>query len=314
MKPPRPWSRRRARMILGLLWLVDAGLQAQPHFFTADWWRSDLAQSVMGQPAPISASILWATTHLAAHAALANAVAIAVQAGIGLALLAGRRERAAIAVSIPWALAVWWIGEGLGALPTGFALLAAGAPGPALYYPLIALLAWPRPSDPGREEPVRAGAAVAAWSLLWVGGAILEMPWRFPAARILRANIEEYGFAQPGWVGGPAHAAYAAVGRHPLLIPVLLVLAQAAVGLGVILPPLRPPAVAAGVVLAAGFWLLVQGMGAILAGSATDPGAAPLLVLAGLLLSPPVPGRLRGRIGELGRPRRQLAQRALEQA
>ena len=120
-------SARGVRALLGALWLIDAALQARPHFFTYDWWHNDLAESVMGQPEPVSRSILWATDHLAAHATAANTAAVIVQAAVGLALLLGRLERTAIAVSIPWALGVWWLGEGFGALPTGFAVLAARA-------------------------------------------------------------------------------------------------------------------------------------------------------------------------------------------
>ncbi|HET6874295.1 MAG TPA: hypothetical protein VFH70_05925, partial [Acidimicrobiales bacterium] len=148
-------------MAIGLLWLLDAGLQAQAHFFTSDWWRNDLAESVMGQPAVVSRSILWATGVLSAHAGLANGLAVVTQAGIGLCLAIGRFERAAIAASVPWALAVWGVGEGLGGLPTGFAQLAGGAPGPVLFYPLIAVLAWPRRSTggDGREQAVSTAAA-----------------------------------------------------------------------------------------------------------------------------------------------------------
>ena len=46
----------------------------------------------------------------------------------------------ALAASIAWALAVWWLGEGLGGVLTGAASPVTGAPGAALLYALAAVL------------------------------------------------------------------------------------------------------------------------------------------------------------------------------
>lgn len=275
---------RRIRACLGGLWLLDAILQAQPHCFSHDWWHNDLTESVMGQPRPISDSILWATHHLAARPALANTAAVAVQAAIGLCLLLGRFERIATAASIPWALAVWWVGEGLGALATGFALLPAGAPGPVLLYPLLGILSWPRPAENSWVGRPSSAPAVA-WCVIWSGGALLGLPWRFGAARMLQANIEQNELGQPNWLSGPAHSAYTTVGSHPALLPGLLFLAQVGVGLGVLRETTRRYALAGGVGLAVVFWIAVQGMGGLAGGTATDPGSAPLLVLLALTVA-----------------------------
>jgi hypothetical protein len=272
---------RGVRACLGGLWLIDAALQAQPHFFGTDWWHNDLAESVMGQPEPVSRSILWATGHLAAHAISANILVIAIQAVIGLALVLGRFERAAIVASIPWSLGVWWIGEGFGALPTGFALLAAGAPGPVLLYPLIGLLAWPAAGHEG-DCAIPKRSAIACWAAVWVGGAILALPWRFPAARMLQANIEQNGLGQPAWIAHVSHFAYELVGSHPLLLPAVLFVVQVGIGAGAIAQSTRRYSLAAGVALAHVFWVTVQALGGLASGAATDTGPVPLLVLLAL--------------------------------
>lgn len=273
-------SARQIRACLGGLWLLDAALQAQPHLFSYDWWHNDLAESVMGQPAPVSRSILWATGHLAAHAAAVNAAAVTVQAALGLGLILGRYERAAITASIPWSLGVWWIGEGFGALPTGFAVLPGGAPGPVLLYPLIGLICWPGNSRPTRRhQSIRVGAARRAWTILWAGGAVAGLAWRFPAATMLQANIEQNNSDQPHWLVAVAATAYRTIGSHPLLVASLLFGAQLAVGAGVWPTRTRPYALAGGAVLALVFWATVQGLGGLASGSATDPGSAPLLLL-----------------------------------
>jgi hypothetical protein len=280
------------------MWLFDAGLQCQAHLFTADWWSNDLAESVMGQPAMVSRSILWVTGVLSPHAGPANSLAIAVQAAIGLCLVIGRLERVAISASVPWALAVWWLGEGLGGLPTGFAQLAGGAPGPVLFYPLITALAWPRRSTggDGREQPVPTAAA-GVWLAVWLGGAVLELPWRFPTAQVLQANLEQNSLDQPRWLSGIAHASYDLVGAHRLALPAALVLAQIGIAIGVVGARTRPYALAAGAILAVLFWVAVQGFGGILSGSATDPGSGPLLVLLAFVV-PSARHRMRGAVSD----------------
>lgn len=294
-----PVTRRHVRAAVGALWLLDAGLQAQPHLFGAQWWHDHLAQSVMGQPQPVSRSILWIVDVVAAHPAAWNATFVAVQAVLGFCLLAGRFERVAIAASVPWALGIWWVGEGFGLLPTGFATLAAGAPGPVLYYPLLGLLAWPRPAERagphGRRVPFLPAAAL--WIGVWAGGSLLELPWRFPPGRVLQADIEEAGAGQPAWLAAMSRHLYTFVGDHAVLIPVVLGLAQCCVALGVLHSSTRRAAIAAGVAITLLYWVAVQGLGAVPGGGATDPGAGPLLVLLGAALWPyrswPHPGARR---------------------
>jgi hypothetical protein len=285
-------TRRQVRAAVGGLWLLDAALQAQPHLFAADWWHNDLAQSVMGQPPTIARSILWVVNHIALHPAPWNSLFVAVQALFGICLLAGRFERAAIAASIPWALGIWWVGEGFAGLATGFGLFAAGAPGPVLYYPLLGLLAWPqkprsatcRPAAaPSLDAPTRTAAML--WAALWAGGAaLLAVPWRFGQATVLRANLEEHSLGQAPWLAGTSRQAYHPIGAHPLLAPVVLTFAQALIGLGVLFPTARRAALGAGLVAALAFWIVFENLGGILGGDATDPGAAPLLIILGLSL------------------------------
>ncbi|MGH9075914.1 MAG: hypothetical protein ACRDY0_00400 [Acidimicrobiales bacterium] len=314
-------DRRQVRAALGVLWLVDAGLQAQPHFFTAGWWRDELAQSVMGEPQGVNHSIFWAVGVVAAHAAAWNAVFVAVQVAIGAALVLSRGgrdrwARAAIVASVPWALAIWWVGEGFGTLPTGFALLAAGSPGPVLYYPLLGLLAWPRrrqsaggpaadrsPAAPaigphssglaldpgagaGREPPVAKRAGLAAWVVLWAGQALLHLPWSFPPGQVLSANVGEYSLDQPGWLLAVARHTDAVVLAHPVAVTAGLGGLEVVVGLGVLARVGRRWALGAGIALSALYWVTFQYFGTIFGGDGTDPGTAPLMVLLALALWP----------------------------
>jgi hypothetical protein len=73
---------------------------------------------------------------------------------------------------VVWALAVWWLGEGLGGVLTGAASPVAGAPGAVILYALLAVLLWPAGPESGAAafvaaRPVGAVAAKLAWVGLW---------------------------------------------------------------------------------------------------------------------------------------------------
>ncbi|MGH9055309.1 MAG: hypothetical protein ACRDYY_05500 [Acidimicrobiales bacterium] len=281
------------RVALGVIWLIDAGLQAQPALFDPDWWRNDLAQSVMGQPAAINHSIFSAVSIIAAHAAVWNSAFVAVQAALGLALVLGRFERAAIIASIPWAAGIWWVGEGFGTLPTGFALAAAGSPGPVVLYPLLGLLAWPdrRAATADTVDSTDASSinwkgGATAWVILWGGQTLLQIPWAFSARQTLLANISEYSSGQPSWLQAIAHGTATLARNHPLGLSLAMAVAQVAVGVGVLHPTSRRAALGAGIALSIAYWFAFQYLGTIPAGDATDPGTAPLVILLAISLWP----------------------------
>jgi hypothetical protein len=300
-RPRRIVSRRDVRIVLGVLWLVDAALQAAPALFTADWWRGDLAQSVMGEPLPINRSIFWAVGIVADHPTAWNATFVALQALLGLALILGRFERTAIVVSVGYGLGIWWIGEGFGGLPTGFALLAAGSPGPVVFYLVLGLLAWPRRDADGREQPrtINAAAGLAGWVLLWAGQAVLHLPLAFPAGQVARANIEEPTDGEPHWLTVSAGHLESFAATHGTLLAAGTAAVEIVIGLGVLSRRTRRPALVAGIVVALVYWVFVQDLGTLLAGDATDPGSGPLLVLYAVALWPivgsAVPARSRAR-------------------
>jgi hypothetical protein len=282
-----PLTRRQLRAVIGMLWLLDAGLQLQPDFFSADWWRGDLAQSAMGQPAAVNHSIFWAVGLVASHhPAVWNAAAAMVQGAIGVCLLVGRLERTAIAASVSWAVVVWWVGEGFGNLLTGFGLFAAGSPGPVLYYALLALLAWPRGTADSSRNVVDGRLGALAWVALWVGGAALELTGRFPPGQVLQANLAESSSGQPSWLAFVGRQAYQLAGHHPVLLASVLGASEFVIGMGYRLVRTRKAALVGGAVASAIFWVVFQQLGGLAGGGATDPGAAPLLVVLALGLWP----------------------------
>src|SRR5207248_8766205 len=161
-------TRRHLQVALGLFWLLDAALQAQPFMFTRGFATQVIAAVGAGQPGFFSAPVHWASTVIAAHPVAWNVPFAGTQLLLGVGLLVPRSARVALAASIAWALGVWYLGEGLSGLASGHASLITGAPGSALIYALLAAAAWPR----GGPEEAPASWLVHAWALLWVGAAI----------------------------------------------------------------------------------------------------------------------------------------------
>lgn len=279
------WDRRRVRLALGLLWLLDAALQAQPVFFHPEVWRQDIAQSVMGEPPWVAHGVFWAIGVIAAHPAIWDGAFVAIQAALGLALVTDRLPRVAIVTSVPYALAIWWVGEGFGTLPTGFAMFFAGSPGPALLYPVLGLLAWPG-SRRQRGTPVHRRWALGLWAALWAGQAVLLVPWLYPVREVLTANLEENGLDAPHWLLPVVHQVSSAVASAPVTTTAALAALQVLVGIGALVPTTRRAALAVGIVSSVAFWVIGQDFGGIFVSGGTDPSTAPLVILLALALWP----------------------------
>lgn len=281
---PEPEPRRAllgragVRRGLGLFWLLDAALQAEPAKFSPHYPLGVLAQAAMGLPPWAHDFVYAAIRPLAGHWVAWNLAVVLLQGLIGAGLVSGKAPRVFLAASVAWALAVWAGGEGFGFLPSGQALFLAGAPGPAIVYAALGVLAWPRP---GRAD-VDLRAWSVSWAALWLGGALLQEAGRWPAAEVLRANLEENALGQPAWLSAGAHAAAALALHHPLAVPALLAVVQVAVGLGPLTDRRRRQAwLGAGLALAALFWVVGQQAGGVLSPDATDVGLGPLVILLG---------------------------------
>lgn len=238
-------TRRGLRMVLGLLWLTAACLQAQPWMFTTGFAKAGLAPAAAAQPFWLADAIRIAATVTYAHPALANTAFVVLQAALGLAMLWPRTARTALVVSTGWALAVWVVGEGLGGLLTPMNSVLTGSPGAALLYAVLAVAALgPAPAWRSRRgDDSLPSWLPAAWIALWLV-VLLTGPW-------------------PGTPGS---------------MP--LVAAELAAALGMACARSgRRFAVLTGAGLATFGWVAGQSLGGISTGHATDVGTGPLLVL-----------------------------------
>lgn len=295
--------RRKLELALGSLWLLDGGLQLQPHMFTKDFFEGVLGMANMGLPSLLSRATYHVTLVLVAHPVVWNGVFTLIQLGIGLGLIWGRGRfvTAARLGSVGWGLAVWVFGEGIGAMFMGGTSLLTGAPGAALLYSLLTVAIWPVTSGTTLAR-AQAGLARVSWSLVWIDGALLELTAVNHAAGVPGAQIANGAFGEPGFVGSLDRAVGNGIRGGGLAFAVVLGVTAGAVALGVWWDRTRRPALVAGVAVAAFVGLLGQNLGAILSGQGTDPGSAPLLVLMAISVWPSarpapaqVPRRLRTR-------------------
>ena len=146
--------------MLGVIWLLDGALQFQPFMYGKGFITS--YRFGVGAAALAGCSIDWGAHVYASPTFLFNTLAALIQVLIGLGLLYRRTVKPAMAVSVAWAVAVWWIGE-------GFGMLFAGSANPltrrARCRALVRdhrLLVWPNDARPGGLLGIRG--ARTAWA------------------------------------------------------------------------------------------------------------------------------------------------------
>jgi hypothetical protein len=273
------------RIALGVLWLVDAALQAQPFMFTSGFPDS-LATVANGAPAFVSVPADWASAQVARFPVFAGIAFILVQAAIGAGLLRRRTVRPALVASAVWALLVWWLGEGLGGLPTADPLM--GAPGAALLYALLSVLLWP-PRRVRPELPVAAGGllgwtpAALAWLVLWGGLACLAV---LPVNRVPQHMIAGMADGEPYWLA--AFDRSVAQWASGSWLAYALAAGCALVAAGMFLPaPVTRGTLVLAVLIALVIWVVGENFGTIATGQATDPNTGPLLILLAAVYWPP---------------------------
>ncbi len=286
-------TQRRLQVALGLMWLLDAGLQFQPYMFSRRFVANFLAMNAMLQPHVVADIIEGVTNFLLPHAAAWNALFATTQLAIGAGFLWRRTVKAALAASFAWALGVWVIGEGLGGLLTpvmGSPL--AGFPGAVLLYGLLGLILWPT-GRPERCAVADAGLLGARsrtlWALLWFGAGVEQVGagfGQFPPKAVMTSVIAMNEPGEPGWLvhlDKLATTATRSVG-NPLAL--LLALLEVLIGVLVLRGHQVKEVLWVAIALSGVFWVIGQNFGGILAGGATDPNAGPLYVLLALSLYP----------------------------
>jgi hypothetical protein len=277
-----PDARRRLQLGLASIWLLDAVLQFQSFMFSKDFSQM-LAGTAPGNPAFIADPINWSAKIISQHGTATNAIFALIQLLIGLAIAWRPSVRLGLAASIPWAVSVWWFGEGLGGILNGAGGPANGAPGAVIIYALLAVLLWPGRRE--RPAPFAAGwftgasVARALWLVLWGSLAYLALQPATKAPKALGSMVSGMASGQPGWLASVDNHLGAFLNSHGPGAAVILAVVLAVIAIGVYLPrPVARGVIVLAIVTAAAIWL-AEGLGGILTGGGTDPNSGLLLAL-----------------------------------
>jgi hypothetical protein len=269
--------RRGLQVALGVIWLLDAALQYQPVMFSKMFATMMLEPAGAGLPFFVSGPVHLTAGIVAASPAAWNAAFATIQLTLGAGLLFRRTACAALAGTIAWALAVWWLGESLGGiLSSATSSPLTGAPGAAFLYALLALLIWPSAprARTGGEltEPVHASVAISGPL-----GRYARLAWFFTWA-VMAALMAHAPFR--------AAALTAAGGTPALVITVVFTVAFGCAAAGAFFPATTRAALITAAIAAALLWAAGEHYGAIFSGMATDPNSGPLLVLLAVAFWP----------------------------
>ncbi len=308
---------RSLQLAIGAVWLLDGLLQLQPHMFTSSFVTQVLEPSSQGQAGWIS-WLVGANAHLVSTNVVAwNTLFACAQLLIGLGLMFRQTVKAALALSFAWSLGVWALGEGFGMIFTGNASPLMGAPGAAVLYAVIGLIAWPTnperlgsrsagsrsddsifPSVGLRDRSSSAASSgmlgdlggLIAWGGLWTFYAVL---WLLPANTARGAvgrQISSMATGEPSWLSHLLGSAGRLFASTTTANAISLAAVSLIIGLGPLVSRRAAPYLFAGGALSLLFWVFGQAFGGILtgpiSGTATDPNAGPLVLLMALSLLP----------------------------
>jgi hypothetical protein len=276
--------RRTVQTVLGLIWLLDGGLQFQS-FMYGNGFIQMLTGMAPAQPHWLASTLLWGAHTMQHHQVLYNSLSALIQIGIGLGILYRPTVKQALVVSFVWSLIVWWFGEAFGMLFMNMANPLTGAPGAVIIYALIGALVWPN-ERPGGLIGV-TGARIL-WANLWI---LMGVLWLLAINSSANATYIQIKAAAAGatWLASLQNGVADACKGHGLIIAVLLAALSITIGLAVALNWKPRTFVWIAIILNLVYWIVGQGLGGILAGGATDPNAGPLFILLAVALYSLIP-------------------------
>jgi hypothetical protein len=263
------WSdnRRRVQTVLGLIWLLDGGLQFQSVFY-GNGFKQLLDAAGQGQPGWLHDSIIWGAKIASSDFGVWNTLFALTQVAIGFGLLYRPLVKPALVASFGWTLVVWWFGNGFGGMFLAAAQPMTGAPSAVLLYALIGLVIWPGERPGGL---LGARGARIQWAALWL---VMAFLWLTPSSAAPDATS--------GMLTSTAsiqnHLASASKGGG---VPIAFVLAafSAAIAVAVVRGWHARAFLWFSIVLNLLYWVIPQGLGGVFAGGATDVDSGPLFIL-----------------------------------
>jgi hypothetical protein len=283
---------RTFQLVLATIWLLDAVLQIQPFMFTrgSNGFSGMLDGLSSGNPSWVAHTITWNGSLIYHQPVLTNTLFALIQFLIGFGIVSKRTCKPALALSVVWAIGVWWFGEGSGGVFHGAATPFGGGPGGVLFYAILAVLLWP--SD-GSYKPFVAArtvgltAARAIWVGTWSLLALLSVVGSGRSPQALHDLVAGMNHGQPGWLAHIDRVSESFFLHHGTPAAILLAIVCLIVAAGVFLPPQGAQmTLVLAIAVFAVIWVAVENFGGILAGGATDPNSGPLVIVLALMYWP----------------------------
>jgi len=276
--------RRSVQTVLGLIWLLDGGLQFQS-FMYGNGFIQMLTGMAPAQPHWLASTLLWGAHTMQHHQVLYNSLSALIQIGIGVGILYRPTVKQALVVSFVWSLIVWWFGEAFGMLFMNMANPLTGAPGAVIIYALIGAVVWPN-QRPGGLLGVTCARIV--WAQLWFLMGVLWLLAANSSANATYSLIKAVP-AGMGWLASLQNGFADASKGHGLIISIVLAALSIVIGLAVGFNWKPRTFLWIAIALNLVYWVIGQGFGGIFAGGATDPNAGPLFILLSVALYSLVP-------------------------
>jgi len=223
-------STRTAQTVLGLIWLLDGGLQFQS-FMYSHGFISMVTSMASGQPEWLRSSIDWGARLTASNIDFYNTLFALVQVVIGFGLLYRPSVKSALMVSFAWALFVWWFGEAFGMLFMNMAQPLTGAPGAVLLYALIGLAVWPTGDRrPGGLLGLRGTRIM--WTALWL---LMAYLWLLQASSSADGIHDAINAAPSGmsWLSSFQDGVASVTNGNGLIFALIFAVLSAAIAIGV---------------------------------------------------------------------------------
>lgn len=280
-----PFKGPRARDILiwglGLLWIIDGLLQAQPLMVT-QFVGLVLDPLKPHQIPSIEQVIHWGIQLWSLHPLAWNWLAVWVQILIGVGIILGqesRGRRLALVTAVVWALIIWGPGEAFGNLVARGSWLM-GSPGSALFYALGAILLLFPASVWTSQRLVRVFELFMAglWSLAALLQAWPGSGWWNPTI-LPQFLLSQAHMSQPSLVSSPIYALAQWIGRSGTVANGILVILFVILALLWMRGHPSHTTVGLSFVVIILTWWLGQDLG-VFGGMSTDPNSGPLLLLA----------------------------------
>ncbi|MGC2295230.1 MAG: SCO family protein [Candidatus Dormiibacterota bacterium] len=280
--PPAIPARVFLRRALGIIWIVDGLLQAQPAM-PGGFAKDIVAANAIGQPHWLANLLNWEVYFWQAHPLDLAVATVFIQVGLGVAILAGGDTalgKAALWVSIAWGLFVWVGGEAMGGILISGATELMGSPGAVLVYIAAAglLLAPIRIWETGQ---VYRGIRVGVGGLLLFGAILQAIPWEgfWTGSGLSAMFLSMASVPQPGFFSGPVLAVAHFAESDPILLNSLFIAVLAVLGAGLLSGRAPRRWTVATLIWLAISWWIGQDFGALGSRTATDPNLSPLVAM-----------------------------------